>query len=453
MKNEIKKILYWDLGIPQPPIRIELRPTEKSNLKTLWYSDETVEESSESKEIPREILEKIVRDGCEMGVKEWVISGNGEPMLLRKNLIRSMRTIKQYMCYGELHTNGTMFTPNTVSDIVEMGWDRVSICLPSPEKETNDELSGAKGAFSRVVKGLEMLQDIKEELGVTLPSVEIMMPLLPANFEEVGNMLKFVKRKGVGTLIVKPVDGISQKSGNEELILNEKQIVKFTNHIPRIQSLSRSLRLSTVIHPLKHTEPTASGKRLKKVDEHNIDKKNEEDITGELDPNHLYCLMPFLTMVIGPSGAYGACPIPLLDEETDKNFSLQENFGTHSLNDIWYGHLFALLRDNAKDGPPANYCSKCTPALQKRQRILIKGYNLNRERFMERTLKEIMEEAKGENGNKEIQKRLGEIDDLKLELAKVEERLQTVRGFHIELEKLRSGKIYGLFKALRLFRE
>ena len=453
MKNEIKNVLYWDLGIPQPPVRIELHPIDKSNLEAIWYCNETDGDSPEGKEISQEILEKIVREGCEMGVKEWVISGNGEPMLLREGLMKIMRKIKENLCYGELHTNGTMFTPNIANDIVEMGWDRISICLLSPEKEKNDELVGAKGAFLRVIKGLEMLQDIKDELGVSLPKVDIEMPLLPANFEEVSNMLKFAKRKGVGTLIVKPVDVISRKMDKESICLDEEQVTKFENDIPRIQSLSRSLRIGTEIRPLNRIEPSTYGKRFKEVDTEKIEKKEKEDITGELEPGKVYCLEPFLTMVIGPSGGYGACPVFFIDEETDKNCPLLESLVNQGIDDIWYGHFFALLRDNAKVGPPANYCSKCTPALQKRQTILIKGFNLNRERFMERTLKQITKEAEGEEGNKDIQKRLIEINELKTELAKMEERLQTVRGFHIELEKLRSGKIYGLLKALRIFRE
>jgi len=150
----------------------------------------------------------------------------------------------------------------------------------------------------------------------------------------------------------------------------------------------------------------------------------------------------------------GPCPVAWYEMEKDRDRITPETLSKQSLADVWYGHFFTMLRDNARTGPPADYCSRCTPNLQKKQITLLKGLRLNRERFMERTLKQIMLEAEKDEGeNKEIQDRLKRIRELKDELETAEEELQTTRGYHLELEKIRSSSLYRMLRKLRILRE
>lgn len=452
MKNELKRVLYWDLGIPRPPFRIVLHPTDKSNLKSIWSWEGENKEAGPHGNIEREVLDKIVKEGCKMGVKEWIISGGGEPMLMRDSLIDSMRFIKNNLYYGELHTNGTMFTPDIISNLVEIAWDRIVICLPSPEMEKNDEIVSTKGAFSRVVEGLELFQDMKDELGMTLPVIDIYMPLIARNLDEVGSMLKFAKRKGVSTLIIKAGFSLSDDT-NEDSIIGEEQIIKFVNDMPRLRSLSRSLRMGIEIGPLEPTEEPQPQAPKTLDDGKKKDEAGKDDIIGQLDPKNVYCLEPFLTMMIRPSGVFGPCSVSTYEEERGKDYLSPEGLAKQSLEDIWYGHFFSLLRDNAKVGLPAKYCAGCTPELRKKQKSLLKALRLKRDRFMDLAIKKIMQEAEKDDTDKEVRKRLKEINKLKTEKEKLEEKLQIMREFYVDLEKIRSSKLYRVLRAIRVFRE
>jgi MoaA/NifB/PqqE/SkfB family radical SAM enzyme len=452
LKNELKRVLYWDLGIPRPPVRIVLHPTDKSNLKSIWSWDKENKGAESHGAIETKVLHKIVRDGCKMGVNEWIISGGGEPMLMRESLIDSMRFIKENLNYGELHTNGTMFTSDIINDMVEIAWDHIVVCLPSPEKENNDEIVATKGAFLRVVEGLEMFKDMKDELSVSLPVIDIYMPLMPQNLDEVGGMLKFAKRKGVSTLIVKPGLSMSDVT-DEESIMTEEQVTKFTNDVPRIRSLSRSLRMGIEIGPLEPPEGPAPQLPWTPAESKKTEEAGKDDKVGQLDPKNVYCLEPFLTMMIRPSGVFGPCGVSSYAQERGKDYLSPEGLATQSLEDIWYGHFFSLLRDNAKTGFPANYCVGCTPELRKKQESLIKALRLKRDRFLDLAIKKIMQEAEKDDTDKEVRKRLREIKNLKSEYEKLEGKLQIMREFHVNLEDIRSSKLYRILRSLRVFRE
>jgi len=453
LKNELSRALYWVLGIPRSPARIEIHPTDMSNVKKGWCWRNWDKKPPEPSEIPQETLEKIVGEGIEMGVKEWVISGGGEPLLLKEGLIKIMRPIKENLFYGDLHTNGTMFTAGLVSDIVEMGWDRILFQLFSPESDVNDEIMETEGVFSRMSDALEMLRDTKEELGTTRPRVDIYMPLTTQNFGDIGSMLKFAKRKRVSNLLVEPFYPLSAVEDVDDLlVMDEEQMMKFRNDVPRLRALARSLRMGIEIAPLDIPERRGEREGRKKP-EKEVEESGEE-IKGSLDPRNVHCLEPYLSMVIRPSGGVGPCPVAWYEAEKDRERITPDTLSKQNLADVWYGHFFTMLRDNARTEPPADYCTRCTPNLQKKQITILKGLRLNRDRFMERTLKQIMQEAEKDEGeNKEIQDRLKRIRELKEELATAEEELQTTRGYHLELEKIRSSGLYRVLRALRILRE
>jgi len=183
------------------------------------------------------------------------------------------------------------------------------------------------------------------------------------------------------------------------------------------------------------------------------DETGKDDIIGQLDPKNVYCLEPFLTMMIRPSGVFGPCSVSSYAQERGKDYLSPEGHSTQSLKDIWYGHFFSLLRDNAKAGLPANYCTGCTAELRKKQAPLIKALRLNRDRFMDLAVKKIMQEAEKDDTDKEVRKRLKEIRKLKSEYEKLEDQLQIMREFHVDLEKIRSSKLYRILRGIKVFRE
>jgi len=64
-----------------------------------------------------------------------------------------------------------------------------------------------------------------------------------------------------------------------------------------------------------------------------------------------------------------------------------------------------------------------------------------------------MQEAEKDDTDKEVRKRLREIKNLKSEYEKLEGKLQIMREFHVNLEDIRSSKLYRILRSLRVFRE
>ena len=104
-----ERLIKWSKGEAAPPYRAQINLTRKCNLKCIFcwqrsYDPENIKEikltkkelDDLKKEMPEERLKEIVEECGKIGVKEIVITGNGETLLRLDLFLELMKIIKKY---------------------------------------------------------------------------------------------------------------------------------------------------------------------------------------------------------------------------------------------------------------------------------------------------------------------------------------------------------------------
>ncbi|MBL4700600.1 MAG: radical SAM protein, partial [Phycisphaeraceae bacterium] len=99
---------------------------------------------------------RMIRSLPQTGRPILVFSG-GEP-LMRPDLLELAAEATQVGLPIALATNGTIMNENLAKDIVDVGFQRVSMSLDGPSPATHDVFRGIDGAFDSTIRGFKMLR-------------------------------------------------------------------------------------------------------------------------------------------------------------------------------------------------------------------------------------------------------------------------------------------------------
>ena len=142
-----------------PPSLVVISPTMRCNLKCYGcYAGNYTKDQ----DLPFEEFDRIIREGKELGIFFYVISG-GEPFFY-PGIMDLFE--KHSDCCFQVYTNGTLLDDETCARIVELGNVWPCISVEGFEKET-DERRG-KGTFKRITQAMESLNKRKGLFGFSL---------------------------------------------------------------------------------------------------------------------------------------------------------------------------------------------------------------------------------------------------------------------------------------------
>ena len=335
MKKEIaSRFLDWMQGKKRGPVKIQINPTNRCNLKCrfCWLRDfDEAEVNLEEIETSRYL--GLVKEAKDLGVRKFEITGGGEP-LMRKDVIEIMKEIKEAGMEGELITNGTLFEEEDITQIIEMGWDRILFSLDAPDKETNDFLRG--GGFEKVVWSIRRFVEIEKKKGVDKPEIAIHTVLCKANYEKLPRMVEFVYGLGVRNFFVEPMVFLTHKTGaGKELLLDKGKEVE--DYIRKAEKLCSRYGIKHNLGKLK-TEQIEHVNRMDRL----LRKKA-----------YIPCFQPWYHVVIRPWGSVGPCCMFDYSEENIKQKSLKQ---------IWFGDYFERIRKSIMEGNLFGFCSNCNPS-------------------------------------------------------------------------------------------
>jgi len=148
-----------------------------------------------SEELPIEKWREIVKQGLKLGVKEWEISGGGEPMAQKKKTLAIIDTIKKNnpTAYCEMITNGLVFDEEDVIKLIKLGMDKIRVSLEGTNPEDHDYMVNKTGAYKRVISTLENFKKLKREHNKNSPAISfnsIFTNILVKNLKELINIAK-----------------------------------------------------------------------------------------------------------------------------------------------------------------------------------------------------------------------------------------------------------------------
>lgn len=375
MQEKIKRLVEWSRGKKLGPLSIEIWPTNKCNLKCVmcgtWAEREHLiksgkynKEEEESGEMNKEKFVEILKESIELGAKECLITGGGEPLIKKTITLGLAEIVKKHGMYGNINTNGTLFTKEDIVKLVEIGWDRIMFSIDAPDAQTHDLIRNVPGTFDRCMNSLQLLKDLKEEYGKDKPSISFNVVLHNRNYKNLSEMIKLAQKVNCEDITFMPL--IPFESMRDNLNLNKEQWNELGKLVPDINKLSEKYGIATNIEEFSgvssHLLNECSSEARIEAKAEIEDELLLSNVVGkETHPfSSLPCYEPFLHIVVKPGGHVSPCCM----------IYGEDNIKEKSLKDVWFGEYFNSLRNVFLRKKIPKECSTCVHSQFVRNKIL-----------------------------------------------------------------------------------
>lgn len=173
-----------------------------------------------SKEKQFKIIDKII----ENEIFDIIFSG-GEPLLIPwlEELIKKCSNAKMYIT---IITNAVLMTPERAKSLKKAGLNDMQISIHHYDPNKNDKLTGCPGSFK---KGVEGIKNALKEFGIE--GLNVNMVALPATYNEVYNMAKFLNSLGVGSFSVGTPSASGEMKKDNDLVINKEMFKEVFNQL------------------------------------------------------------------------------------------------------------------------------------------------------------------------------------------------------------------------------
>ena len=340
MDEKVRRILKWRQGVKMGPVRIELHPTDVCNLKCRFCWQATVDVADRSKELSEQKLLSIVGEAASMDVREWIISGGGEPFVRRDTTMRILKRIKQHGMWGQLTTNGTLFDKEDIETLVKIGWDQIQFSIDGPTADIHNYLRRGKDAFEKATENVRLFSELKKKLNTTRPYIGFNMVLNKMNYDKIDQMIQLAHKTGSQLVYIEPV--YCGYLSEEQLSLDGNETNELEGHIKNAIRLARQLKISTNADHFFQSYL---------IDKSHFEKIVLNEVSGtKNDIIMAPCLQPWYLMGIKGSGLAGCC----------STFETGEYIHDKTLKEVWLGPVFEKIRKQMVEKTIPDYCSKCS---------------------------------------------------------------------------------------------
>jgi MoaA/NifB/PqqE/SkfB family radical SAM enzyme len=348
MEELIKRLVEWSKGNPQGPISIHIDPTNRCNLRCrfCWQrSHERFGWLDREHELPEKKLLQIAKEAAELGVKDWLISGGGEPFVRLTTTTKLMVEIKKYGMYGDIITNGMLLDEKHIKKIVKAEWDVIRFSLNAPDEKTHDFMVDCKGSYRKVINNIKLLQKIKKELKSEKPVIGFNTVITSKNYFLFPKLVELLNELGGKILNTQTI--ILYDTIEKIWSLNEKQREESIKFLEEAAKLCEKFGIKSNLRNYLSKEVIEKTTEMDSIIE--LGKKETKRIKIKNPFLRAFCFEPFYLVTIRANGIVGSCR--LFGDKGD-------NITNKSLKEIWFGKYFENARRSLLKGPQS-FCSKC----------------------------------------------------------------------------------------------
>ena len=343
-EERIARLMDFSQGKNAGPISIHLDLTNRCNQRCrfCWQrSHERIGLYDTDNELPDEKVLRLVDEAAALGVKDWLISGGGEPMLRTELCMQVMERIKGHGIFGDIITNGTFINEERARKIVEIGWDRLRVSLNGPTAELHDFLVDNEGAYDKAVRGLEMIQHYKKKFGTDKPDVGFNSVINSFGYRKFTDLIRLLKR--LGGVLINTQTIILYDEPEKRYTLTPEQQIDFRPYCEECIALCRKYNIHTNLPEyLQDVQMMETSNELGQMD--------EVMITDRAGFESAHCYEPWYLATIRANGIVGSCRL-FGDPGTDIH--------NHSLEEVWFGEYFQTARERIINNDMPDYCRHC----------------------------------------------------------------------------------------------
>lgn len=142
------------------------------------------------KDISLELVGRLCQDFSELGVREVIVIGEGEP-LLHPRLFDIVSAFKHAGCRVQLFTNGTLINDDIARAILDSGLDVLKVSLWASnlqDYEKNHPGVNPKN-FQKTIHGVKLVDGLRKARGARLPAIILTQPLNRYNYGKIGERI------------------------------------------------------------------------------------------------------------------------------------------------------------------------------------------------------------------------------------------------------------------------
>jgi len=223
------------------PLSVQIDLTNKCNNNCIgcWCNspllgDKAMDPETKKKELPFELIKKLIDELDEMCVREVYLTGGGEPFMHPK-VMEVIAYIKSKGMGCDMSTNFTLINKERAEKLVGLGIDHMNISMwagtaeiyvkTHPNKKEDD--------FYRMRDMLIYLGKLKKKERKKKPIINIYNVISNLNYDEIKEMIDFaflVRADSVDFTMMDPVEGRT-----EILLLNEEQRYELIKEISKVR--------------------------------------------------------------------------------------------------------------------------------------------------------------------------------------------------------------------------
>lgn len=348
----LNRLLRWQRGETPAPWSITLMPTERCNLRCsmCWQRQYTVDPT---RELSEERLERLVDEAGALGVKQWNISGGGEPLCRGEFLLRLCRLIRERGMNGVLQTNATMLGDAHIETLIDIGWSRLVASLDGPTAEINDAIRSA-GSFEKATAALRRLAGLKRDRNSEVPAATLHTVITNTNIGVLDAMAGLAHELGCSAFEVSSLMGDTEVC--QALRDGLESSERIAPHIQRAIARAEALGIQHNLNAIQSGGASPPGGAA-----------HPSPHSGH-DLSRAVCFEPWLGLTVNTDGRVQPCCLYWSEDA--------ESVENRSLREVWTGPFLQRMRGQLAKGiwlPPCRQC--LSPMLARneafRERLLL----------------------------------------------------------------------------------
>ena len=327
------------------------------------FTDEQLQ-ATYPEEMSNERLIQLVDEAAKMGVYEFAFVGGGDPMA-RPITFELIKRIRSLGMHGDLVTNGTLFQPGQIEELVRIQWDRIKYSVDGASPEVYDHIRGLKGGFKRLHANLRKTQALKEKHGSKFPRVAFNVVVSNLNYTHFLDIVELATEVGCEEILVLPMTIFSDTGS--ELKMNMKETRAYQDQIREGMKMIKRAGIYSNMHEFLDTRLISETNDMDKV---MLDEAKTKEELAQGDTNsdqsqlmqlfknpeenfqHLPCYMPWHHVTVIANGNIAPCFNGYVWET-------KTSLKNHSLAEVWYGEYFDGFRRQLETRKLWDTCATC----------------------------------------------------------------------------------------------
>ena len=161
--------------------------------------------------LPYGMVKKLIEDLHELGTKEIMLSGSGEPFMYPR-IMDVISLIKNKGIRLNIVTNFTLVNKDIIKELIKLNVDNITVSLWAGDADTyvKTHPNQTKKTLAKIRDNLKFLHSIKKENN--LPRVKIYNVISKFNYDKISNMLDFALDTLVDYIEFQVIDAVQGKT-------------------------------------------------------------------------------------------------------------------------------------------------------------------------------------------------------------------------------------------------